>query len=134
MALQPEVLMLHRDHERLYQLLDRLSDHKDLAANLGKELDRATLLEAEDMPETVVRMNSKVRFLNQDTQKEHDLELVFPGQITGEAGQVSVLAPAGAAMIGLSVGDSIEWPLAQKKKLHLKIIAVSHPLNSGDKG
>lgn len=127
MSLQPEVLMSHRDYERLYQLLDRLSGQKDLAANLVNELDRATLVEAEDVPDTVVTMNSKVRFLNEDTHKEHELELVFPNQLTGETGQVSVLAPAGAALIGLSVGDSIEWPLAQKKKLHLKIIAVRHP-------
>lgn len=127
MSPQPDVLMSYRDYDRLYQLLDRLSDQKDLASNLGNELDRATVVEAEDVPDTVVTMNSKVRFLNEDTQKEHELELVFPNQLTGEAGQVSVLAPAGAALIGLSVGDSIEWPLAQKKKLHLKIIAVRHP-------
>ena len=104
----------------------------ELTSNLGDELDRATLLQSEDVPKTVVTMNSKVRFLNEDSQKEHELELVFPSQITGETGKISILTPAGSALIGLSIGDSIEWPLAQKKTLRLKIIDVCHPVLAND--
>lgn len=132
MTQQPELYLSHRDYDRLWQLLDRLADKTELTSNLGDELDRATLLQSEDVPKTVVTMNSKVRFLNEDSQKEHELELVFPSQITGETGKISILTPAGSALIGLSIGDSIEWPLAQKKTLRLKIIDVCHPVLAND--
>lgn len=34
--------------------------------------------------------------------------------------------PLGAALLGLQVGDRIDWPLTGKKTLSLKIIHVTH--------
>jgi len=39
-------------------------------------------------------------------------------------GKISILAPAGSALLGLSVGESIKWPVRGRKDLHLKIISV----------
>ena len=43
----------------------------------------------------------------------------------GSAECVSVLAPAGAALLGLTVGDRIDWPVDAKNVLKLKIIHVA---------
>ncbi|WP_082146474.1 GreA/GreB family elongation factor [Marinobacter subterrani] len=57
---------------------------------------------------------------------ESKLRLVYPRQAEVDEEHVSVLAPAGAALLGLRVGDRIDWPLAGKKTLSLKIIRVTH--------
>ena len=39
-------------------------------------------------------------------------------------GTVSVLAPVGSALLGLSVGQSIEWPLPGGRKMMLRVLEV----------
>ncbi len=36
-------------------------------------------------------------------------DLVYPNEADVERGRVSVLAPVGTALLGLSVGQSIDW-------------------------
>src|SRR5690606_16303937 len=101
-------------------------DPSPVIDDLLEELERATLVEPEAMPANVVTMNSKVRFQNKDNGQIHEVELVYPHEADGTSGKISILAPAGAALLGLSVGDSIEWPIAGQKKLHLSVIEVVH--------
>ncbi|HSD20824.1 MAG TPA: GreA/GreB family elongation factor, partial [Anaeromyxobacter sp.] len=42
------------------------------------------------------------------------------------AGRVSVLAPIGSALLGLSVGDEIDWPLPDGRVARLRILSVAH--------
>jgi regulator of nucleoside diphosphate kinase len=69
-------------------------------------------------------MNSAVRFQDEDSKKEHQLTLVYPHEMGNGEGKISILAPAGSALLGLSVGESIKWPVRGRKNLHLKIISV----------
>jgi hypothetical protein len=43
------------------------------------------------------------------------------------AGRVSVLAPVGAALLGLRTGDSIEWPLPDGRHARIRILSVAQP-------
>jgi regulator of nucleoside diphosphate kinase len=49
---------------------------------------------------------------------------VFPEDADASAGRVSVLAPVGAEMLGLSVGQSIEWPLPNGTTAKVEILGV----------
>ncbi len=70
-------------------------------------------------------MNSLVRFVDEDAGKEHEMMLVYPHEVGDADHKVSILAPAGAAMLGLSIGDSIEWPMKGRKPIHLKVVSVT---------
>ena len=48
-----------------------------------------------------------------------------PHEVGDADHKVSILAPAGAAMLGLSIGDSIEWPMKGRKPIHLKVVSVT---------
>jgi len=52
------------------------------------------------------------------------LTLVYPQDNGPE--RVSILAPVGAALLGLSVGQSIDWPAPNGKTLKLEILAVEY--------
>lgn len=122
MTALPPITISRADQERLFSLLDAIDSDSEVVAALYQELDRATVLEADDVPTDVVRLNSQVRFVNEETGKSFQVQLVLPqDHRPGET--VSVLAPAGAALLGLRVGDEIAWPSAGKT-LRLKLMEV----------
>src|SRR5690606_8874145 len=78
-------------------------------AALQAEIDRAQIVEPEEVPPDVVTMNSTVRFSIAETGEEFCLTLVYPKD-AGKEDRISLLAPVGSALLGLSVGDVLEWP------------------------
>jgi regulator of nucleoside diphosphate kinase len=105
------IVLTSRDFDRLEALLDSLPANafpgKEL---LTKELERAEVVPPEQIPPNVVTMNSTVRFTIVDSGEEFLLKLVYPRDVGDEPDRISVLAPVGSALLGLSVGDEIEWP------------------------
>ncbi len=124
MSKLPPITVSSEDHEQLYRLLGRSSDPKVAGMGLWDELDRATVLVPEEMPENVVRMHSRARFRVGETGREFTAELVYPHQKQGDPDKVSIFSPAGEALLGLATGDSIEWPMAGGKKLHIELLEV----------
>lgn len=78
-------------------------------ADLRAELERAFVVPKESIRPDVVTMGSRVSYRDQDTQVVREIEIVFPEEADLAKGRVSVVAPVGAALIGLSVGHQIEW-------------------------
>ncbi len=52
-----------------------------------------------------------MKFRNLTTGEELTRTLVYPAQMTDSSTQLSVLAPVGAALLGLRTGDTIHWEL-----------------------
>lgn len=75
------------------------------------------------MPAGVVTMNSRVHCREEASGKDYHLTLVYPQDAGGE-GRVSILAPVGSALLGLSVGQHIDWPAPGGRQLKLTLLAV----------
>jgi regulator of nucleoside diphosphate kinase len=132
MSSPPRIILSRFDHERLERLLEKVGARPDLDA-LREEIERAEIVEPEAIPETVVTMNSIVRFVDEESGRESEVKLVFPGHADVESQRISVLAPVGSALLGLSVGDSIDWPLPNGRKRRLRVIALTYqPEAAGD--
>ena len=69
-------------------------------------------------------MNSRVRFRDDLTGKQSEVELVYPANANILEGKISVLAPVGTALLGLTEGDSIEWPVPSGKHRALTVVSV----------
>jgi regulator of nucleoside diphosphate kinase len=91
---------------------------------LAREVDRAKIVPVHQALPGLVRMGSLVKYLNNTTGEVRELSLVRAGDADGEVNQVSVLSPVGAALIGLSVGQSIEFKTAKNEKHSLTILRV----------
>ncbi len=76
---------------------------------LEAELARAEVLEPAEMPENVASLNKKVTFKVLETGKVFTKTLTAPDQVDKFEDSLSVFAPLGAALIGLSVGQTIQW-------------------------
>ncbi|MCK0105271.1 nucleoside diphosphate kinase regulator [Marinobacter sp. S0848L] len=125
MAELPSIVVAEEDYNRLSTLIERMAGQSVVIDGLEDELSRADLKPLSEMPEGVVTMNSIIRFVDEDANKEHEMRLVYPHEVGESENNVSILAPAGAAMLGLSIGDSIEWPMAGRKPIHLKVVSVT---------
>lgn len=85
------------------------------------------------MPPDVVTMNSTVEFRMQDSDKPFFLTLVYPKDVDPRGGTVSVLAPVGSALLGLTQGDEIDWPKPGGGLMRLRIEKILYqPERAGD--
>ncbi len=75
---------------------------------LINELKNAQIVDETDMPDDVIRFNSKIRISSEKACKKN-LELVIPSQQDKKKGKISVLTQLGAALFGHSKGDIMEY-------------------------
>ncbi len=122
------------DVERIEKLLDTPALNKSPAAeHLRREFDRAEIVEPKAMPTDVVSMNSSADCVDEASDKHYTVTLVYPKDADADAGKVSVLAPVGSALLGLRVGQSIDWPGQGGRTLQLKVTAIHYqPEAAGD--
>jgi len=107
---RPKIIISTLDAERLEALLESLPDGAFPGrAALEAELLRAEVVPPSEVPPTTVTMNSTVRF-RVGPDETFQLTLVYPRDANGSADRISVLAPVGSALLGLSQGDGMEWP------------------------
>ncbi|BCR26761.1 nucleoside diphosphate kinase regulator [Aquipseudomonas alcaligenes] len=125
MSNTPAITITRLDLQRLERLLDSLEDFGPTAEALERELVRAQVVGHDEVPAGVVTMNSRVHCREESSGKDYHLTLVFPEDAGGE-GKVSILAPVGSALLGLSVGQQIDWPGPAGKPLKLTLLAVEY--------
>ncbi|QLF92987.1 nucleoside diphosphate kinase regulator [Pseudomonas sp. ABC1] len=132
MSSTPAIIITQIDLQRLERLLDSLDEYGPAAEALEQELSRAQVVTPSEMPAGVVTMNSRVHCRDEGAGKDYHLTLVYPPQ-AGKEGTVSVLAPVGTALLGLSVGQHIDWPTPSGKVIKLALLAVEYqPEAAGD--
>ncbi len=120
-----QIILSETDFEKISLLLKvARSEHSEF---LEQELDRAAIVPDNEMPNDVVAMNSLVRYRDLDTGIETSVLLVYPHEANVEKSFVSVLAPLGAALIGLRSGQNIRWPLPNGREKNLQVLSIARP-------
>ena len=84
-------------------------------APLRRELERAIVVSSAAMPPDVATLDSRVRYMDETEGVTRTVSLVYPSQADAAKGKVSVLAPVGTALLGLSEGVSIEWEVPARR-------------------
>lgn len=108
-ATPPPITISDKDHERLTNLALAVEHMPGVGDYLTRELSRATILPEGAIEANVVTMYSQFAYRDNSSGETHTVTLVYPGEQDIAAWKVSVLTPVGAALIGLSEGQSIEW-------------------------
>lgn len=133
MAELPQLFLTPNDMDRLLKLVDA-HPGKGLE-KLESELVRANVVPRGEIPGDVVTMNSRVVFENETTGERREVTLVYPGNADIDAGRISVLVPIGTALLGLRVGQSIDWVLPGGEKQRYRIVDVPfQPEAAGEAG
>ena len=126
MADEPSLYLTQEDLDRLFDLIETYSSapNADRLQKLESELVRAVAVSAEEIPKDVVTMNSRVVFEDETTGERREITLVYPKHADIASGKVSVLVPVGTALLGMRVGQTIDWELPNGQKHRYKVVAV----------
>jgi len=115
------------DLERLRELVGvaRSCSELDQAglAALQAELDRASIVSAQEVPSDVITMHSQVRIRDLGAGEEMVFTLVYPRGVNLEQGKISVMSPLGTALLGYRVGDVLDWQVPDGVR-RLQIVEV----------
>ena len=130
---KPDIVISEIDLSRIEKLLANMPKTNAIRIALEEELDRADIVSPQEMPTNVVTMNSTVTFSLSDAGESFTFTLVYPQDMQENGETISILAPAGSAMLGLKVGDKISWPSADGKPLMVSVADISYqPERAGD--
>ena len=105
-----------------FRLLKQFAENFPGSANanemsLSYELNRAVVVENDELPTDSIRLNSLVKVRELITNKVMEFSIVMPAFADIKQKKISVLTPMGAALIGLCKGETVEWkmPAGMKK-------------------
>lgn len=115
------------DYSRLQDLVitakQFATSNIELLDSLECELARANIVSPEEIPPYVVTMNTCVHLTDLLTGEDIKVLLVYPSEAKRQKGNLSILSGLGVAILGFSVGDTIEWNSPEgSRQLRIKSI------------
>lgn len=133
MSTKLSIVVSRLDLERIETLLERMPPAQVAQYDaLRGELDRAEVVEPAAVPADVVTMNSVVTFKDEGLGEEMTVSLVYPSAVRAD-GTVSILAPVGSALLGLTKGQQIDWPTPDGRQRLLRVLDIAYqPEAAGD--
>ena len=120
-----QVILGEDDFRQLNQFAENFPGNTN-EMSLSYELGRAVVVENDQVPAGSIRLNSLVKVRELTSNKEMEFSIVMPAFADFKQKKISVLTPMGAALIGLSKGETVEWkmPAGMKKFKILDVIQV----------
>ncbi|MDD5483848.1 MAG: nucleoside diphosphate kinase regulator [Kiritimatiellae bacterium] len=122
------IYITQNDYDRLLVMLSERekAENKDspYLQSLRQEIARAIIVPSDKIPRHVITMHSQVSLRDMDSREDMVYTLTFPDEADAAGNKISILAPIGTALIGYSVGDTIEWkvPTGLRRLKVMKII------------
>lgn len=121
----PKVRLPEAQRDRLSGLATAALDRfPEAAALLLDEMDRADVLPSNAKGDETACMYSWVTFEDEADGAKREVQLVFPHEADISIGRISVLSLVGAALIGLSPGQSIPCQTRNGKERLLTVLSV----------
>lgn len=136
-ASQPKITITKWDLGKLDHLV---SFHADIwswraVEFLMRELMRAVVVGEDELQNDIVTMRSQVAFREGDSEIEQVVTLTYPHDRDFFDDALSVLTPVGAALLGLSEGQSIGYPAPDGSRKTLTVLRIiSQPERNGRHG
>lgn len=122
----PSIAIMTEEAHRLSALADSsMSLFPCVAHFLARETERAKLVADASELRGIIRMGSQIRYCDDQTGNVRDVVLVYPHEADIALKRISVLTPVGAALIGLSVGQGIEFQTPGHPTRSLTVLDVS---------
>lgn len=125
------VILLKKDFEILNGYVRNLQgmqvNEKENFRKLYDEIRKAQIVNEENFPDDVVRLDSTVVIKDLQSKRDMMITVVLPQKADIKQKKVSVLAPIGTALIGFRKGQIVSWEVPSGKK-DFKIMEVKNSL------
>jgi regulator of nucleoside diphosphate kinase len=121
----PPIVITTNEARRLYALANsNMALFPREAFFLACEMNRANVVPDNADLRGVVHMGSQVRYCDGKTGEVRDVVLVYPHEAQIALKRLSVLTSVGAALIGLSVGQTIEFQTPAHQTRSLTVLGI----------
>lgn len=125
-----EIIVEKKEYKILRNIMSMAHYHKDASyrasmEKLNLELSRAKIVDHKDMPDDVIRFNSKVTIETAYSVRK-TYQIVAPERSDLKLNKISILAPMGLALFGYAVGDKILWQFPAGES-EINIVGVEQP-------
>jgi regulator of nucleoside diphosphate kinase len=125
-ASKPAILLSETDYDLIASYATGLEHEQPLLAGmLFAEINRARICPATKVPDNVVKLGSKIAYFDNISGVVRNVRLVLPGNADIDEGNISILTPVGAGLIGLRAGQSINWPALDGSPRVLSVLEVT---------
>ena len=126
---QKNRLMLTKDdHAKIMSYVKRGypgTFNRNDAQGLELELKKAKIVNAEELPRDVVRLDSTVIIKEEKENKLMQLMVVLPEKADIRNKKISIMSPIGTALIGFRKGEKVKWKVPAGTKTFM-IMDVCH--------
>ncbi|QET04666.1 MULTISPECIES: nucleoside diphosphate kinase regulator [Cupriavidus] len=119
----PTLFLTELDVVRLERLAAR-SAAPHLLEMLDDVLARAAIVAPSEIPHDIVTMNTRFVCLLEGDATPREWTLVYPDAADYEAGRVSVLSPAGGALLGVHAGSTVQFPLPDGRAQRIVVTEI----------
>jgi regulator of nucleoside diphosphate kinase len=122
---RPKVRVTEADFEKLSAISRAPRSPMPGASLLLEELERfAIVSDHADRRLKFVRLGSLVTYRDLVLQRERTVRVGLPGEADVDENRISVLAPVGAALMGLSVGDVFRWAGPDDRLREIEVMKI----------
>jgi regulator of nucleoside diphosphate kinase len=122
---QPPIHISETDYALIASQAMRLeATAPQVAEMLLDEIDRAEIHSRDELPGDAVTLGSMVTFVDESTGVRRRVQIVLPVDADIERNSLSIASQVGAGLIGLSPGQSIDWPCPDGRPRTLRVVDV----------
>lgn len=131
----PQAVLTQLDVERLGKILSQ-GEATYFAAGaklLREKLQSSPVIPADQVPPTLVTMNSIVAYADERTGLHSELVIAYPADADPSRGRISILSPLCASLLGHHVGQVVQCPMPDGQVAPLRILTIEYqPEKAGD--
>lgn len=120
----PTVYVTEADHEILSNLAEAVADRAAGSRVLAGEMARAVIVDPDQAPRPFVGIGSAVEYQDLTSGQARRVRLSLPRDASIDEGRISVLTPVGAALIGMTAGETFLWTDTDGRPRGVRVLAI----------
>lgn len=121
----PTIYVTKADFEILSNLAEAAAGRALGGQVLAAEMDRAVIVAFDEAPLPFARIGSGVDYQDLTSGQARTVRLTLPRDASIDDNRISVLTPVGAALIGMTAGETFHWTDAEGRPRGVRVLAVA---------
>jgi regulator of nucleoside diphosphate kinase len=121
---RPTIYVTEADFEILSNLADAAAGRAPGGRVLAQEMARALIVEPGEAPRPFARIGSTIDYQDLSNGQTRKVRLSLPRDASIDDNRISVLSPVGAALVGMTAGETFQWTDPEGRARGVRVLAI----------